>query len=154
MLADGSGQVTVHTTGLPHPNGLALDKAGSLFMAGLRRRPRGEGPRRRRPADDRAHDRSVPADQPDVRPRRGPVRLPQRQRPGGAVGGGRQRTVPAIGLNSPYGLVFDPAGALHIADFDNGRVVKLPVRGGRRTVPVAGLRTPAGLATSSGREGY
>ncbi|SCE48169.1 NHL repeat-containing protein, partial [Streptomyces sp. Termitarium-T10T-6] len=67
---------------------------------------------------------------------------------------GPQRTVPAVGLNSPYGLAFDPAGALYVADFNNDRVVKLPVRGGQRTVPVAGLRTPAGLAIPSERAGY
>ncbi|MDJ1641968.1 hypothetical protein [Streptomyces pakalii] len=51
-------------------------------------------------------------------------------------------------------LSSDPAGALYIADFNNDRVVKLPVRGGRRTVPVAGLRAPAGLAIPSEHAGY
>lgn len=68
--------------------------------------------------------------------------------------GGPQRTVPATGLNSPYGLAFDPAGSLYIADFNNDRVVKLPVRGGQRTLPAAGLSTPAGLAVPSGRDAY
>lgn len=68
--------------------------------------------------------------------------------------GGPQRVVPATGLNSPYGLAFGPAGALYIADFNNDRVVEVPVRGGQRTVPVAGLHTPAGLAVPPGREGY
>ncbi|WP_455772013.1 hypothetical protein [Streptomyces microflavus] len=59
------------------------------------------------------------------------------------------------GLNSPYGLVFDPEGTLYVADFNNDRVVKLPMRGGRRTLPVAGLHTPAGLAVPPpGRDAY
>ncbi|MFI7086389.1 hypothetical protein ACIBUR_22660 [Streptomyces anulatus] len=70
------------------------------------------------------------------------------------AGGGPQRTVPATGLNSPYGLAFGPAGAPHIADFNNDRGVEVPVRGGRRTVPVTGPHTPAGLAVPPGREGY
>ena len=70
------------------------------------------------------------------------------------AGGGPQRTVPATGLNSPYGLAFDPAGALYIADFDNDRVVKLSVRGVQRTLPVADLHIPAGPAVPPGRDAY
>lgn len=50
------------------------------------------------------------------------------------------------GLNSPYGLAFDPESTVYVAGFNNDRVVKLPMRGGQRTLPVAGLHAPAGLA--------
>ncbi|MFE7454951.1 NHL repeat-containing protein [Streptomyces griseus] len=70
------------------------------------------------------------------------------------AGGGPRRTVPATGLDSPYGLAFDRSGALYVADFDNDRVVEVPVRGGLRPLPVAGLRTPAGLAVPPERDAY
>lgn len=52
-------------------------------------------------------------------------------------------------------LALDGAGNLFIADFDNDRVVELPMRGGQRPLPVAGPHTPAGLAVPQpGRDAY
>ncbi|MFD8057981.1 hypothetical protein ACFXA0_20195 [Streptomyces cyaneofuscatus] len=66
-----------------------------------------------------------------------------------------QVTVPTTGLLHPDGLALDGAGNLFIADFDNDRVVELPMRGGQRPLPVAGPHTPAGLAVPQpGRDAY
>ncbi|MEW1630704.1 hypothetical protein AB0387_25515 [Streptomyces sp. NPDC089173] len=84
-------------------------------------------------------------------------RLSDRRTSAGARRGASVRlpVVPTTDLSRPIGLAPDAAGTLHIADFDNDRVVKLPMRGGQRTLPVAGLHTPAGVAVPPpARTGY
>ena len=59
---------------------------------------------------------------------------------------GVQTTVPASGLNGPFGVAVDRAGDVFIADFFNNRVVEVPAGGGAQTTVGSGLNYPAGVA--------
>ena len=59
---------------------------------------------------------------------------------------GVQTTVPASGLNGPFGVAVDRAGDVFIADFFNNRVVEVPAGGGAQTTVGSGLNQPTGVA--------
>ena len=62
---------------------------------------------------------------------------------------GVQTTVPASGLNDPYGVAVDRAGDIFVADTYNNRVVEMPAGGGpQTTVPASGLNNPFGVAVA------
>ena len=60
-----------------------------------------------------------------------------------------QSTVPAIGLNGPYGVAVDAAGDVFIADSSNNRVVEVTPSGTQTTVLGTGLNFPVGVAVDS-----
>jgi large repetitive protein len=68
------------------------------------------------------------------------------QAPALAYGSGTQSTVPAGGLNLPWGVAVDGAGDVFIADNHNNRVVKVSANGGAQTIPASGLNNPQGVA--------
>ncbi len=67
---------------------------------------------------------------------------------------GQQTTLPATGLNSPYGAAVDSVGNVYIADRQNNRVVKLPAGGGAQTTTGVGLNSPAGVAVDAAGNVY
>ncbi len=55
----------------------------------------------------------------------------------------------ATGLNSPFGVAFDAAGNLYVANFQGGTVSKVPAAGGEATTYATGLNDPSALAFDS-----
>jgi sugar lactone lactonase YvrE len=139
-------QITVPSSGLNHPSGVAVDGAGDVFIA------------------DEPNSRVVrvtPSGAQSTVPASG-LNFPY----GVAVGGtgdvfiadtynnrvvrvtpsGAQGTVPASGLNHPYGVAVDGAGDVFIADSENNRAVKVTPSGVQTTVPASGLSLPSAVA--------
>jgi sugar lactone lactonase YvrE len=142
-------------------NGVAVDSAGSVFIADLLnnrvvelpKTATGYGPQTTLPASglnvpggvalDSAGNVFI-ADSANNRV----VELPLT-----ATGYGPQTTLPASGLNVPGGVALDSAGNVFIADSANNRVVELPLTasgyGPQTTLPASGLNGPDGVAVDS-----
>ncbi len=68
------------------------------------------------------------------------------QEPVITFGPGTQTTMPTSGLSgSTQGVALDATGNVYIADYQNGKVVKVTPSGIQTTVPTTGLSTPYGL---------
>jgi len=149
-------QTTIPASGLYAPNGVAVDRAGDVFIAdpwhsrvvevaanGGAQTTVGSGlSSPNGVAVDGASDLFI-ADTGNNRV----VEVPYL---GGGVYGA-QTTVPASGLSFPYGVAVDGAGDVFIADFSNSRVVEVPYLGNgtygvQITVPANGLNQPVGVA--------
>src|SRR5208337_1497529 len=140
--------VSVGGIGLSYPWGVAVDRAGDVFIADaynirVVKVPAGGGAQTTVPASglsgpfgvavDGAGDVFI-ADSNNSRV----VEVP--------AGGGAQTTVAASGLNWPLGVAVDGAGDVFIADTNNNRVVEVPGGGGAQTTVGSGLLTPYGVA--------
>ncbi len=150
-IAFGPGvQTTVPASGLSHPDGVAVDGAGDIFIADSGNNrvvevPAGGGTQTtvntgsytlNSPfgvAVDGAGDVFV-ADSGNNRV----VEVP--------AGGGAQTTVSASGLYHPYGVAVDGAGDVFIADTENNRVVEVPAGGGAQTTVGSGMDVPEAVA--------
>jgi serine/threonine protein kinase, bacterial len=68
-------------------------------------------------------------------------------------GFGAEITLPASGLNDPYGVAVDTAGDVFIMDTYNNRLVELPWTGSgygaQITLPASGLINPYGVAVDT-----
>ena len=146
-IAFGPGvQITVPTSGLGNPYGVAVDGAGDVFIADQSNNrvvevPAGGGPQTtvgsglNQPtgvAVDGAGDVFI-ADNKNDRV----VEVP--------AGGGAQTTV-GSGLSMPQGVAVDGAGDVFIVDTYNSRVVEVPAGGGAQTTVGSGLLYPTGVA--------
>jgi sugar lactone lactonase YvrE len=144
-----SGQGTVPGAGFSSPQGVAVDKAGDIFIADTNNNrvveiSGGTGPQITLPANGLAEPTGVAVDAAGnvfiadgVRNNR-VVELP--------AGGGAQITV-GTGLNDPYAVAVDSAGNLFIADVNNNRIVEVPSGGGVQTIVAAvGLLQPNAVA--------
>jgi sugar lactone lactonase YvrE len=140
-------QITVPTSGLSHPYGVAVDGAGDVFIADQNNSrvvevPAGGGAQvtvgsgLNQPtglAVDGAGNVFI-ADNHNNRV----VEVP--------ASGGAQTTI-GSGLYYPQGVAVDGAGDVFIADTYNSRVVEVPAGGGAQTtVPASGLLYPTGVA--------
>ena len=155
-IAFGPGvQTTVPASGLSHPDGVAVDGAGDIFIADSGNNrvvevPAGGGTQTtvntgsytlNSPfgvAVDGAGDVFI-ADSGNNRV----VEVP--------AGGGTQTTVNtgSYTLNSPFGVAVDGAGDVFVADSGNNRVVEVPAGGGTQTTVNTGsytLNSPFGVA--------
>jgi len=131
----GSAQETLPLTGLSSPLGVAVDRAGDVFLtygdtvADLPKLAAGYGPQTALPFNGLSDPRSVALDSggnlfvADT----GNSRIVELLKT--STGYGSQTTVPANGLIHPWGVVIDSAGDLFIADTGNDRVVELPKTG-------------------------
>jgi sugar lactone lactonase YvrE len=140
-------QTTVPTSGLSNPTGLAVDRAGDVFIVDtLNNRvvevPAGGGAQvtvasgLNGPYGGVAVDTAGDVFVADTRNNRVVEVL---------AGGGAPITVPAIGLSNPFGVAVDAAGDVFIADSSNGRVVEVPAGGGAQTTLGSGLAAPYGV---------
>jgi sugar lactone lactonase YvrE len=154
-------QSTVPITGLHYENGVAVDKAGNLFVSDtennriveLPRTPTGTGPQVTLPTNGLSEPEQVAIDSAgnvfiaDFLNDR-IVELPKT-----TEGYGTQITLPAGGLSNPWGVAVDDARDVFIADTDNNRVLELPWTGsgyGAQTVlATAGLSGPTQITLDS-----
>jgi serine/threonine protein kinase, bacterial len=67
-----------------------------------------------------------------------------------AAGSNTQTVLPFTGLKNPDGVVVDPAGNVYVTDTDNDRVLMLPAGSSAQTVlPFTGVSVPWGIAVDN-----
>jgi len=154
-----SGQTVLPFAGLNHPFGVALDTAGTVYVADA--------------DNNRVVKLAAGASAQTVLPFvRGDLISAGLYHPNGvavdtaggvyvtdadqnrvvklAVGASTQTELPFAGLHYPFGVAVDTAGTVYVADGDNDRVVKLAAGASAQTVlPFAGLHQPYGVAVDA-----
>jgi serine/threonine protein kinase, bacterial len=151
-LAAGSNTTTVWPfAGLYQPQGLAVDSAGSVFVADFNNRvvklAAGSNNQSVLPFDGLNYPQGVAVDGTGnvYVADRGNNRVVEL-----AAGASTQTVLPFDGLNNPDGVAVDTQGSVYITDTDNTRVLKLTAGASTQTVlPFTGLSVPWGIAVSS-----
>src|SRR5271157_5050758 len=142
--------VSVGGIGLSYPWGVAVDRAGDVFIADAYNNrvvkvPAGGGAQTTVPASGLSGPFGVAVDGA------GDVFIADSNNnrvvevPWTGTGYGAQTTV-GSGLNSPYGVAVDGAGDVFTADSGNNRVVEVPAGGGAQKTVGSGLSPPCGVA--------
>src|SRR5271157_4152202 len=142
--------VSVGGIGLSYPWGVAVDRAGDVFIADAYNNrvvkvPAGGGAQTTVPASGLSGPFGVAVDGA------GDVFIADSNNnrvvevPWTGTGYGAQTTV-GSGLNSPYGVAVDGAGDVFTADSGNNRVVEVPAGGGAQKTVGSGLSHPSGVA--------
>ena len=146
-IAFGPGtQITVPTSGLSAPRGLALDGAGDIFVANTNGNQIVEvtpgGVQSTVPATGLSGPTAVAVDGA------GDVLIADsgNNQVVEVTPAGVQTTLPASGLKNPTGVAVDGAGNVYIADTGNNQVVEVTSAGVQTTVPATGISNPIAVA--------
>ncbi|MFB0853984.1 serine/threonine-protein kinase PknD [Mycobacterium avium subsp. paratuberculosis] len=156
-LAAGSGATTVLPfNGLYQPQGLAVDGAGTVYVADFNNRvlsmAAGSNSQKELPFSGLNYPEGVAVDS------QGGVYVADRGNSRVlklAAGSQNQTVLPFTGLNNPDGVAVDPAGNVYVADTDNNRVVKLDAASNTQSeLPFHDLSVPWGIAVDNGGTVY
>ena len=145
-FTSGVGWSTFVSTGLSHPNGLAVDRAGNVYIVDgghnlVVKVPAAGGSAVTLPFTGLSSPDGVAVDSTgnvfvsDTGNNR-VVELP--------VGGGALVALPFTGLSAPMGVAVDDAGNVYVADKGNNRVAVLPGSGGTQANQGTNLGSPPG----------
>ncbi len=151
-LAAGANTTTVWPfAGLYEPQGLAVDGAGSVYVADFNNRvvklAAGSNSQTVLPFDGLNYPEGVAVDSAGnvYVADRGNDRVVEL-----TAGSNNQTVLPFDGLNNPDGVAVDSAGDVFVTDTDNNRVVKLAAGSNTQTVlPFTGVSVPWGIAVDN-----
>lgn len=151
-LTAGSDATTVLPfNGLYQPQGLAVDGAGTVYVADFNNRvlsmAAGSNDQKPLPFTGLNYPEGVAVDSQGgvYVADRGNSRVVKL-----AAGSQNQTVLPFNGLNNPDGVAVDPAGNVYVADTDNNRVVKLDVASNTQSeLPFHDLSVPWGIAVDN-----
>lgn len=151
-LTTGSDATTVLPfNGLYQPQGLAVDGAGTVYVADFNNRvismAAGSNSQKELPFTGLSYPEGVAVDS------QGAVYVADRGNSRVlklAAGSNTQTVLPFNGLNNPDGVAVDPAGSVYVADTDNNRVVKLDAASNTQSeLPFHDLSVPWGIAVDN-----
>ena len=151
-LTTGSDATTVLPfNGLYQPQGLAVDGAGTVYVADFNNRvismAAGSNSQKELPFSGLSYPEGVAVDSQGAVyvADRGNSRVVKL-----AAGSNTQTVLPFNGLHNPDGVAVDPAGNVYVADTDNNRVVKLDVASNTASeLPFHDLSVPWGIAVDN-----
>lgn len=151
-LASGSNATTVLPfNGLYEPQGLAVDGAGTVYVADFNNRvismAAGSNTQRELPFTGLNYPEGVAVDSQGAVyvADRGNSRVVKL-----AAGATAQTVLPFTGLKNPDGVAVDPAGNVYVADTDNNRIVKLDAASNTPSeLPFHDLSVPWGIAVDN-----
>ncbi|OMB95437.1 serine/threonine-protein kinase PknD [Mycobacterium colombiense] len=151
-LTTGSDATTVLPfNGLYQPQGLAVDGAGTVYVADFNNRvismAAGSNSQKELPFTGLSYPEGVAVDS------QGAVYVADRGNSRVlklAAGSNTQTVLPFNGLHNPDGVAVDPAGSVYVADTDNNRVVKLDAASNTQSeLPFHDLSVPWGIAVDN-----
>ncbi|OBJ20226.1 serine/threonine-protein kinase PknD [Mycobacterium colombiense] len=151
-LTTGSDATTVLPfNGLYQPQGLAVDGAGTVYVADFNNRvismAAGSNSQKELPFTGLSYPEGVAVDS------QGAVYVADRGNSRVlklAAGSNTQAVLPFNGLNNPDGVAVDPVGNVYVADTDNNRVVKLDAASNTQSeLPFHDLSVPWGIAVDN-----
>lgn len=151
-LTTGSDATTVLPfNGLYQPQGLAVDGAGTVYVADFNNRvismAAGSNSQKELPFTGLSYPEGVAVDS------QGAVYVADRGNSRVlklAAGSNTQTVLPFNGLNNPDGVAVDPVGNVYVADTDNNRVVKLDAASNTQSeLPFHDLSVPWGIAVDN-----
>jgi serine/threonine-protein kinase len=151
-LTSGSNATTVLPfNGLYEPQGLAVDGAGTVYVADFNNRvismAAGSNSQKELPFTGLNYPEGVAVDSQGAVyvADRGNSRVVKL-----AAGSNTQTVLPFNGLKNPDGVAVDPAGNVYVADTDNNRVVKLDAASNTASeLPFHDLSVPWGIAVDN-----
>ena len=151
-LTTGSDATTVLPfNGLYQPQGLAVDGAGTVYVADFNNRvismAAGSNSQKELPFSGLSYPEGVAVDSQGAVyvADRGNSRVVKL-----AAGSSTQTVLPFNGLHNPDGVAVDPAGNVYVADTDNNRVVKLDAASNTQSeLPFHDLSVPWGIAVDN-----
>ncbi len=151
-LTTGSDATTVLPfNGLYQPQGLAVDGAGTVYVADFNNRvismAAGSNSQKELPFSGLSYPEGVAVDSQGAVyvADRGNSRVVKL-----AAGSNTQTVLPFNGLNNPDGVAVDPVGNVYVADTDNNRVVKLDAASNTQSeLPFHDLSVPWGIAVDN-----
>ncbi|OBJ04961.1 serine/threonine protein kinase [Mycobacterium sp. 1482292.6] len=151
LAADSQATTVLPFNGLYQPQGLAVDGAGTVYVADFNNRvismAAGSNSQKELPFTGLNYPEGVAVDSQGAVyvADRGNGRVVKM-----AAGSTTQTVLPFNGLNNPDGVAVDPAGNVYVADTDNNRVVKLDAASNTQSeLPFHDLSVPWGIAVDN-----
>jgi serine/threonine-protein kinase len=151
LAADSQATTVLPFNGLYQPQGLAVDGAGTVYVADFNNRvismAAGSNSQKELPFTGLNYPEGVAVDSQGAVyvADRGNGRVVKL-----AAGSTTQTVLPFTGLNNPDGVAVDPAGNVYVADTDNNRVVKLDAASNTASeLPFHDLSVPWGIAVDN-----
>ena len=147
-----AAQMELPFTGLDHPNGVAVDAAGTLYVTdSLNNRvlklPAGSSSQQELPFTGLFYPDGVAVDGAGTLYVTDSLNNRVLKLPAGLAS---QEALPFTGLDHPDGVAVDTAGNLYVTDSNNNRVLKLPAgSSSQEALPFTGLNTPSGVAVDT-----